>query len=151
MLEPSKPSPCSNISADNSVAGIEKCCHNPGTSINLKSTISALCFFAISKASLTDMYVAPPLTDFIKCQAKICYHILNARATLTHRLAHYAGSNPNPCAPRRAPRAGPSQLSRLKVGYRCLPSPAPESPQPTRTGSTVGRDCRRKNRHCRPD
>src|SRR5574341_230613 len=53
MLEPSKPKPSSNISADNSVAGIEKCCHNPGTSINFKSTISALFLFASSKASLT--------------------------------------------------------------------------------------------------
>jgi hypothetical protein len=43
------------MSGDNSVAGIEKCCHNPGTSINFKSTISALFFFAISKASLTDI------------------------------------------------------------------------------------------------
>src|SRR3990167_5638826 len=55
MLEPSKPKPSSNVSADSSVAGIEKCCHSPGTSINFKSTISALFFFAISKASLADM------------------------------------------------------------------------------------------------
>src|ERR687892_2467685 len=53
MLEPSKPIPSSNNSAVSSPPGIEKCCHNPGTSTNLKSTISTLFFFTKSNASLT--------------------------------------------------------------------------------------------------
>src|SRR3954470_18441268 len=57
MLDPSNPSPCSNISPDSSVAGIEKCCHSPGTSMNFKSTISALFFLAISNTSLTAIYL----------------------------------------------------------------------------------------------
>src|SRR3989304_1457591 len=38
MLEPSKPSPSSNTSSSSLSTGIVKCCHNPGKSINRKST-----------------------------------------------------------------------------------------------------------------
>ena len=43
MLEPSNPSPFSNTSSVNSRAGIEKCCHRPGKSMNLRSTTSTFC------------------------------------------------------------------------------------------------------------
>src|SRR5215471_8079364 len=39
MEDPSKPMPSLNRSAENSSTGIEKCCHRPGRSVNLKSTI----------------------------------------------------------------------------------------------------------------
>src|SRR5215475_6501955 len=39
MLEPSNPIPSSNSSLLRSSAGIEKCCHTPGRSVNFRSTI----------------------------------------------------------------------------------------------------------------
>src|SRR6266849_7803664 len=48
MLEPSKPMPCSKRSSFSSVVEIEKCCHNPGRSTNLRSTIST--FFSLASA-----------------------------------------------------------------------------------------------------
>src|SRR5919106_4496941 len=56
MLDRSNPIPSSNKSPVNSPAGIEKCCHNPGTSTNLKSTISTLFFLTKSSTSLTAIY-----------------------------------------------------------------------------------------------
>ena len=38
MLEPSKPSPSSNMSSDSSPTGIEKCCQVPGRSVKRTST-----------------------------------------------------------------------------------------------------------------
>src|SRR5262249_9492667 len=46
MLDPSKPIPSSKTSSPNSLAETEKCCHSPGTSQNLRSTISILLSFA---------------------------------------------------------------------------------------------------------
>src|SRR5262249_25347568 len=46
MLDPSKPIPSSKTSSPNSLAETEKCCHSPGTSQNLRSTISTLLSFA---------------------------------------------------------------------------------------------------------
>src|SRR6516162_7641131 len=46
MLDPSKPIPSSKTSSPNSLADTEKCCHSPGTSQNLRSTISILLSFA---------------------------------------------------------------------------------------------------------
>src|SRR5260370_2596797 len=37
--DPSKPMPSVNSSSENSSTGMEKCCHKPGRSMNLKSTI----------------------------------------------------------------------------------------------------------------
>src|SRR6266849_9766881 len=49
MLEPSKPMPCAKRSSFSSEVEIEKCCHNPGKSTNLRSIISTL--LALAKAS----------------------------------------------------------------------------------------------------
>src|SRR3954469_8688606 len=59
-LEPSKPMPFSNRSSVSSTAGIEKWCHSPGMSTNLKSTISTLFFFDNSKTSFTAIFFKPP-------------------------------------------------------------------------------------------
>src|SRR5215467_8515995 len=64
MLEPSKPIPSSNRSAVSSAAGTEKCCHNPGTSTNLKSTISTLFFLTKSKVSLAAIFF---LASYLFC------------------------------------------------------------------------------------
>src|SRR5262245_48967657 len=102
MLEPSKPKPSSNNSADNSVAGIEKCCHNPGKSTNFKSTISTLFFFANSRASFTGMEL---LLSFLKRKnyfenSILLAHYQGHSHTITReiirRRVHCAGSNPNP-------------------------------------------------------
>src|SRR5215831_18788302 len=77
MLEPSKPMPSSNRSAVSSPAGIEKCCHSPGTSTNLKSTISTLFFFTKSNTSLTA--ISSLLCFFgnrISGKTQLCYHII---------------------------------------------------------------------------
>src|SRR5574337_1159343 len=46
MEEPSNPIPSVNRSSVNSRLDMEKCCHRPGRSMNLKSTIFAPCSFA---------------------------------------------------------------------------------------------------------
>src|SRR3972149_9808985 len=57
MLEPSKPSPSSNISSLSSEMGIEKCCQLPTESRNFKSTILAFFSFANCNTSFGVMFV----------------------------------------------------------------------------------------------
>src|SRR5579863_15855 len=52
MLEPSNPEPSSKSFSVNSIVGMAKCCHVPGRSMNLKSTISTLFFLTNSSNSL---------------------------------------------------------------------------------------------------
>src|ERR1041384_3893862 len=59
MLEPSKPIPSSNRSSVNSFMEMEKCCHKPGKSINLKSTISTL--FSLANASTSFGFITQGL------------------------------------------------------------------------------------------
>ena len=50
--EPSKPMPSANMSASNSVVGIEKCCQTPGKSVKRTSTIlTSLSLIAASTSS----------------------------------------------------------------------------------------------------
>src|SRR3989338_961332 len=49
--EPSKPNPSSKELSSNCGVGKDVCCHIPGKSINFKSSIFALFFFANSKTS----------------------------------------------------------------------------------------------------
>jgi hypothetical protein len=44
--EPSKPTPSLNVSSSQDSIGNEQCCHDPSRSVNLRSTISALCSLA---------------------------------------------------------------------------------------------------------
>src|SRR5438445_4524924 len=78
MLEPSKPIPSSKRSAVSSAAGIEKCCHSPGTSTNLKSTISTLFFFTKSNASLTAIAVFASLIVLLCRVLIVSLHLLEA-------------------------------------------------------------------------
>lgn len=50
--EPSKPRPSSNTSSPIAPIGKLQCCHVPGQSMNRRSTITALFFFASSRACL---------------------------------------------------------------------------------------------------
>ncbi len=47
--DPSKPTPSLNVFSSHVSIGYEQCCHVPRKSMNFRSTISALCFFAYSK------------------------------------------------------------------------------------------------------
>jgi len=47
--EPSKPTPSLNVPSSHVSIGYEQCCHDPRKSMNFRSTIWALCFFANSK------------------------------------------------------------------------------------------------------
>src|SRR4029450_7638736 len=49
--DPSKPSPSLNVSLSHKSTGKEQCCQVPSMSTNLRSTISALFFFARAKNS----------------------------------------------------------------------------------------------------
>ena len=51
MLDPSKPSPSSKISGTTWLTGIEKCCHVPGKSWNLRSRISM--FLALIRSMIS--------------------------------------------------------------------------------------------------
>src|SRR5215813_9073002 len=94
MLEPSKPIPSSNRSAVNSSAGIEKCCHSPGTSTNLKSTISTLFFFTKSNASLTAMLHLPPTYQYCSLEIFSCYLTTPPPSLRSNRIfAPFAGAD----------------------------------------------------------
>src|SRR5215471_1120119 len=95
MLEPSKPIPSSKRSAVSSAAGTEKCCHSPGTSTNLKSTISTLFFFTKSNASLTAMLHLPPTYQLLYCSLEIFSCYLTTRPFLcSNRIfAPFAGAD----------------------------------------------------------
>src|SRR5207249_2813743 len=51
MLEPSNAFPSTNVSSSSSRIGTVKCCHIPGRSTNLRSTIFAPCSLANCSAS----------------------------------------------------------------------------------------------------
>src|SRR5688572_32460740 len=53
--EPSNPTPSLNVPSSHVSIGYEQCCHDPRKSMNFRSTISALCFFAKSKNCLAFM------------------------------------------------------------------------------------------------
>src|SRR5207249_2616560 len=59
MLEPSNPIPSSNNSTVSSLVEMEKCCHNPGKSTNLRSTISTL--FSLANASTSFGFITQGL------------------------------------------------------------------------------------------
>jgi hypothetical protein len=50
--EPSKPKPSSKEETSSSWSGTEKCCHVPGQSVNLRSTITMLFLPANSRTSV---------------------------------------------------------------------------------------------------
>src|SRR4030067_3692616 len=51
ILEPSNPNPSSNDDNSSADIGTETCCQRPGKSMNLRSNITALFFFANSNTS----------------------------------------------------------------------------------------------------
>jgi hypothetical protein len=59
--DPSKPKPSSKEDSSSSCSGTEKCCHRPGQSVNLRSTITTLFFFATSSTCFGFIAGAPPL------------------------------------------------------------------------------------------
>src|SRR5437867_11486922 len=114
MLEPSKPIPSSKRSAVSSAAGIEKCCHSPCTSTNLKSTISTLFFLTKSKASLTAMLFALSFSSVLQVLFSYAGLPLKTRQLCSLRLQRLlqsmggAGSLGSPARPfqdRQVPRS----------------------------------------------
>ena len=55
MDEPSKPTPSSKLDSSSLSKGMLVCCHLPGRSMNLRSTITAPFFLPSSRASLGPM------------------------------------------------------------------------------------------------
>ena len=70
MLDPSKPRPSSKIPSVSSSTGTEKCCHSPGKSMNLKSTIIALFSFA-SFYYVFGCHCVPPLINLNSDQIQV--------------------------------------------------------------------------------
>src|SRR3990172_3278328 len=59
MDEPSKPKPSSKDDSSSCPIGKEKCCHRPGQSVNLRSTMTTPLRFASSSTCLGFMRIAP--------------------------------------------------------------------------------------------
>ena len=62
--DPSNPNPSSKESSSSSCKGTLKCCHMPGKSMNLRSTITALFSFANSKTSFGSIHKLLFLASF---------------------------------------------------------------------------------------
>ena len=77
ILEPSKPQPSSKRSSVNSPAIREKCCHIPGRSINLRSTIFTSCSFASATTSLG--VITYPPNFGATCKPKLAIKTQNSK------------------------------------------------------------------------